>query len=353
MKRIKQFFEKEDYLTAPEFILALIRKNSKLEHAILRYIFGMETFMLIMGLMQFNLARPRAWIYLGLYASLALAAIGSDLAFCYGEKKGDRASLLMVRNVGYFFYLFIHVWAMTLTTMDVVRGGSYWTAASAMVATGIFIVLVPVYSIGITVLCIIYLCGLYIATEGFGMGMINIILFGLVVCIIHCRMYIGAYNTMYAEDKLRDISRRDGLTSVLNRRALNQKLEALEGCFTGSVAIIDLDNFKRINDTEGHQNGDEALLLVTSFLRDAFKDEELYRYGGDEFLILTELSPKQTAEKLNRIGDRLRCTEREIKIGLSGGVVASSPEKTMEDTIRLADQLLYQVKENGKGEVIF
>ncbi|MCR4587616.1 MAG: GGDEF domain-containing protein [Lachnospiraceae bacterium] len=351
MKKLRALFQKEDYLTPSVFIMRLTRQNGKMEHAILRYITGMELFMMFFGLFTFNLAKPRAILYISLYASLSLAAFLTDLAFMIGEKRNTAKRNRLIMASAYFFYIFIHIWALTVTTLDVTRGGTYWAAATALVATGVFIVLHPVFTLSFSIMATIYLGALHVYVNGWSASLVNILLFGMVLCIIDIRMYLGAYNTMYVEDRLRDQSYRDGLTAIRNRRALEEKLDQNSLAAGGCIALMDIDDFKGINDTEGHQSGDEALLLVASCLRDLFKDEEIYRYGGDEFVILSEHNTVETADRMKKVNDRLANAEREIDIRISCGIADNDPCRTAEETLGMADTVLYQVKQNGKGQV--
>ena len=106
IKKIHSFFHKEDYLSPSVFIMRLMRQNSKMEHAILRYICGMEVCMTVFGLLNFNLSSPRAQMHLVLYIALALVAFLSDRAFTIGEKRNTVRRNRLILATGYFFYAF-------------------------------------------------------------------------------------------------------------------------------------------------------------------------------------------------------------------------------------------------------
>ena len=155
------------------------------------------------------------------------------------------------------------------------------------------------------------------------------------------------------EMALKEKSQRDGLTSLNNRRALDERISEKDFSDVKSIAIVDIDNFKVINDETGHKAGDEALLLVSSSLRYFFKDRELFRYGGDEFLILSESNPDETSERLKKMNRRLAKTENESMLHLSGGITATKNGVAIAETIDKADKLLYEVKRTGKGSFIY
>jgi len=155
----------------------------------------------------------------------------------------------------------------------------------------------------------------------------------------------------------------DGLTGVFNRAYFEEMLsEALAGAKknTRSVALglIDCDGFKRINDTHGHQVGDEILCLLGSILKSAVREgsDIPFRYGGDEFgVILGGIEQ----ERLQEISDKvLRQFEQGTHLGatLSIGAIycrggcCGYPDK--EEFKRLADEALYEAKHRGKNRIV-
>ena len=98
----------------------------------------------------------------------------------------------------------------------------------------------------------------------------------------------------------------DRLTGLRNQAALEKSLESVEG-FTGVVAVCDLDNFKSINDRFGHLVGDEILRNVGHLLRASIRQEdEAFRWGGDEFVILFHNQNRAVAtSRMRALGDRL------------------------------------------------
>ena len=153
----------------------------------------------------------------------------------------------------------------------------------------------------------------------------------------------------------------DGLTGLLNARAFRQKSEIPFGLSTRnhravSLAYIDLDGFKGINDTLGHSTGDQVLLAVADTIKRRLRASDLCaRLGGDEFAILlpeTDFSGAQTFfnslhENLNKLAEH-----ENWLVGFSIGVaVFQSPTCSLDQAIRLADELMYEIKHSGKNKV--
>jgi len=165
---------------------------------------------------------------------------------------------------------------------------------------------------------------------------------------------------------LRDMAARDTLTRLPNRRALMQQLEREQSRVMRRrpdqaslcVCLMDLDHFKRINDTFGHQVGDAVLCAVaealTSILR---KGDFAGRFGGEEFLIiLPESSPagaRQAAERIRSTIGALQVSAlpRDHRIQASIGIAAYRPNESVESMLARADAALYGAKEGGRDRV--
>ncbi len=351
IKKLLGKFTKEDFLSIREFTHKQYRKAAKSEHVILRFIMGMEVFMLAFGYFNYNHKNPLMKVYMSLYAILALASLGTDLVLSAAERNTSLYERKRLSLVGYGYHTLIVAWGLTITTLDVRHGGgSYWVAATVMMAVSVFLNLNPFHSTAVIISAGIYLCYLSCDTKGgFSTGMMNIVIFILIDVTVILKNYFTLYNNMYMETKLKELSMRDGLTGLNNRRALEERIT--ENDFEGvkAVAIIDIDDFKAINDTGGHGSGDEALLRVTALFREYFNDRELIRYGGDEFLILSSFEDQETLERLKKVNRRLSRLSGEIPIHISGGIAVPEPMVLITDTIKMADALLYDAKRKGKG----
>jgi len=171
--------------------------------------------------------------------------------------------------------------------------------------------------------------------------------------------------TSRATQQLEQIANRDPLTGLGNRRFLQDNLEPLiqsaiaSGTELACIAI-DMDNFKTINDTQGHAKGDELLVLLSELIRGSIRHEDYgVRLGGDEFLVLMAGSSKDRAMQLaKQLQAHFRQQTRlilptQIQADLSLGVVMLKNTMTSgEQLLEQADANLYAAKRAGKGQVV-
>ncbi len=149
-------------------------------------------------------------------------------------------------------------------------------------------------------------------------------------------------------ERLAESASTDLLTGLPNRRMLDRALGRLSADDT--VIMLDLDHFKQVNDNLGHAAGDEVLRVFGSVLRGTVRGRDTVgRFGGEEFLIV--LAPGANAEAFLQ---RLRAewlTERPLPVTFSAGIVLSAGDP--DETVRLADQALYQAKEAGRDQWVW
>ncbi len=154
----------------------------------------------------------------------------------------------------------------------------------------------------------------------------------------------------------------DGLTKVYNRRALSSYLN--EVCSKDKlphdlhVLILDIDDFKKVNDTHGHLAGDKVLIFIANILRKTLRDgDRVFRYGGEEFvIILNRLDDMQCQNITNRIIGLIRNNKLVYKgvsmsVTMSIGATKFISGDTPDSLIYRADKALYKAKENGKDQV--
>lgn len=160
---------------------------------------------------------------------------------------------------------------------------------------------------------------------------------------------------MVHEDQLTGMLNRRGLDDAFERESTRADRNALPLC----VALLDIDNFKRLNDTLGHQAGDGALIHLSSVIKEALRpSDSVARYGGEEFVIIlpdTELDKAyETIVRLQRELTRqffLHSNER-VLITFSAGVALRAPQEDQESVVGRADKAMYQAKQGGKNQVV-
>lgn len=158
------------------------------------------------------------------------------------------------------------------------------------------------------------------------------------------------YRLIYERNKLLEVANIDFLTGTYNRRILDSidKFSV--------VALCDIDDFKSINDTYGHDIGDRVLKVVSKILMDNSNNEGIIcRYGGDEFLVIfKKCSLELVKEKMINVSIMLNNYFKYSKMNISFSVGISFYEsgKSLNETIKEADIALYDAKEKGKSDII-
>ncbi|NCC63926.1 MAG: diguanylate cyclase [Spirochaetia bacterium] len=157
----------------------------------------------------------------------------------------------------------------------------------------------------------------------------------------------------------------DPMTDLLNRRAIISNLQsalltARKKKTVVAVGMIDIDHFKRINDTYGHQVGDDVLIGLAKQLKETtLVSEHVSRFGGEEFLVFFPMNTKDEVESVfaslfSRIsGISLKTRQGLISITVSIGIAVSSPECSLDELIGFADEALYAAKEAGRNRMVF
>jgi diguanylate cyclase (GGDEF)-like protein len=159
--------------------------------------------------------------------------------------------------------------------------------------------------------------------------------------------------------KLKVIAERDPLTAVLNRHAfyslVSAKRDGDDKPLGGSVAVLDIDNLKPLNDTYGHQAGDAAIRTVAKAIRSVIRAEDLlFRWGGDEFLVLLpHVNQEEARWRFEKLGDLLKKAhlpgvDESVDITLSVGISPFSSNVTLEKAIEEADERMYIRKADKK-----
>ncbi|KAB1927435.1 sensor domain-containing diguanylate cyclase [Micromonospora sp. ALFpr18c] len=148
--------------------------------------------------------------------------------------------------------------------------------------------------------------------------------------------------------RLREQASSDPLTGLRHTGPFGQRIAAATPGRTALLAI-DVDGFKTVNDTYGHQAGDQVLVGLARALEGALRHgDELYRIGGDEFVAVIEVSrPEEAVRIAERLTEAARRTGRTISVGVALPHPGESPERTL----RRADQALYAVKRQGRDGV--
>jgi len=187
-------------------------------------------------------------------------------------------------------------------------------------------------------------------------GIMGVILLGAVYLLL---------KTIKLGRQIKETASKDGLTDIFNRRhfmevGLAHLERALRTGGDSFIIIFDLDHFKRVNDTHGHQAGDEVLRETAKWVKKAVRPYDvLGRYGGEEFIILmADINKEDVLKAAERIRQDV-CKEpvafegKEIPVSASFGVAFAAPHNDMHAAIKYADEALYQAKAGGRNQVVF
>jgi diguanylate cyclase (GGDEF)-like protein len=191
----------------------------------------------------------------------------------------------------------------------------------------------------------------------------EVLVAGPVYLVVGAAMLAAKKQLAAAHRQAFDLSRRDPLTGIANRRAFEEALAALVDKRSGPSALIlfDLDDFKRINTEHGHPGGDAVLCAAAQAIRQSFRDGDVVaRVGGDEFAVLVRVCSTDNVQSLaERALDRVQALTGALP--LAGGSVRATAGWAARDythggspraLIAAADEAMYAAKDAGKGRAV-
>ena len=175
--------------------------------------------------------------------------------------------------------------------------------------------------------------------------------------------FVNIQKEVEQRKKILDKAEKDTLTGIFNREGFNSVIRRVQGSSSEDgrylIAMLDLDNFKSVNDTLGHNGGDKALQLLAKNLQELFGDIGVVsRFGGDEFNIYipnvkyVQAIEKRLAELVRVMNQTLSVDGRDKLLSISLGAVIVPNTVNEADAMSKADAVLYEVKKNGKNNFI-
>jgi two-component system cell cycle response regulator len=168
-----------------------------------------------------------------------------------------------------------------------------------------------------------------------------------------------------ARDTMAHLAKHDPLTGLFNRRAILERLaqeisRAKRDGAKLSVGMFDLDHFKKINDTYGHQTGDDVLVAFARLIQSRLREYDCVgRYGGEEFLVIASGSEGRADERLYErlragvAGSQIPTKTGEVSLTVSVGVASGTGCSTVDDLLAAADAALYEAKAAGRNRVAY
>ena len=165
------------------------------------------------------------------------------------------------------------------------------------------------------------------------------------------------------EERIEQIAARDPLTALYNRRALFMRapelLELASPASPGALLLIDIDNFKQVNDLHGHGAGDKLLVALSEIIRSALPLDALAaRLGGDEFVILLRVASSESIlmlanglrEAFGQMAQEAFATPKAVTLSI-GGTLFERPPAGLTALLELGDTALYESKRGGRDSV--
>ena len=281
------------------------------------------------------------------FYSVGFCAVFSLIVFLFSRSMMKNKSLphwqsLIIKTIFFGVYT---LWAIHVDMRHYAAGDQMLTFYTVQVLVACFIMFEPFISI---VLVSAAYAGLYAAAYGVhqaaGINAFNFIILAILSAVGMCVQYHTHLYLANKEKRFEMASHQDALTGLRNRLALEEDVK--KNCETTVMAyMVDVDYFKEFNDRYGHAMGDEVLKETGNVLRELYPDALLYRYGGDEFLILSVGEGSQ-----NYVGTAYRFKKQSQSelpdISLSIGCAKGKPQSydEMFELISKADAALYEVK---------
>ena len=286
---------------------------------------------------------------------LILCLVGTLWAHKLTKRKDLSHMYAAVFNGAY--YILFSAWAEQVSYRNYCRDEQFLTFFAVQLLMVCFVPLRPVSAI--TLSGIVYV-SLYACLNNIdGAKGINVFNYGLLFVVTVTGMIVRYYAEIHSSEKSVELersydmlfynNRHDGLTGLRNRRALEEDVQKIAGSHV-TAYMIDINYFKNINDSYGHAVGDKVLKETAKWLKSIFSEDRCYRYGGDEFLILSEDSESYTEDTFTFSVPEILDVDILLSIGHADGDPKNHDE--IFKLISEADEKLYEVKKRTHSQSV-
>ena len=340
------------------FFAAYIRKNKNAYLTVLAIVLTFEIVMFIRGVFMFDFDKTRHQLYMLSYVLLSAAtAVGLIVTFRNAERK---ISAHVVTLVLHGYCSAIIAWALLVSYLDLSVGNTAIVYLTVIMSVGGLSVIHPIYY-GVNVLLSLLILFILSRVGGFsyfdsvnGGLYINLTVFVIVSCLLAFRHYRISRRELEMSVYLEQLSYHDQLTGIYNRRMYEMAAQKADNENEDALVVIfDFDRFKTINDTWGHDLGDQSLTVAARALEEFF-GERSFRIGGDEFVsICARTGREEQVQKLGNINRRLEESFPGKNISISAGFAVRRDFGSVEKALHEADKALYAAKGEGGKRCCF
>ncbi len=342
-------------MTGRDFLIAknYIKKSYGAFSIVVFFIMLVELVLTVNGLFSFDLERLKLRLYLYSYIFLFVSSLVTFILLRVFSDTDKNAKLLIL--LGYCYAVALILWATFISVLDCVANGDSGIMVYVMVSIsiGVLILVKPVYymlTLGATAAALLVMIAV-LSGSPFSSGFyINFLIFAALAVFINAHNYRLTNRAELISEELERLSFTDRLTSVYNRRRLDEQISAnhevgLEYLFI----LIDVDDFKVVNDSHGHAVGDECLVYVAKKLSESF-GECVYRFGGDEFAVISQENEDACCAKIDKINEALLSVFQGVDLHISAGMYRADSTDTPGDVFINTDRALYKAKAGGKSK---
>lgn len=314
---------------------------------------ALEAMMMVYGILHFDFRELKRQLYFACYVLLFCWTVIAFIINRFCLKKGGHDNFLLYN--AYIYTAVLIFWSATISALDIINGGYPITYMTIIAAVGSMVTLPPVMYACMTVLSSGSMIALVLCMGESRLHVpfyLNHVIFLLVIIAVEIRNYHSTRKQYLLDKRLEELAGIDDLTQVANRRSLDKYMAQLikEGTeFTFS--LLDVDNFKSINDTYGHPEGDLSLTRIARILTDSF-GQNIFRYGGDEFALISFEDAQRVAEKMAHVNLRLKEEVTEYALQICSGIYQKQAQDNEHRVYKFADYALYEAKQNGKARTV-
>ncbi len=335
-----------------DFVSAYIKKLYRLFLLVVCIIAAIELALTLRGLLIFDLSRLKHRLYFYSYLFLLIVSLITPAVsfLCKNRENRDRIMVLQV----YLYSFCLILWSAFVTAIDCIANGDSGVIVFIMVciSVGVLTLIRPLFYT--VILCVsggalLILVWLLRGEPYSGGFYINFTVFIILAIFINAHTYRLNQKEYESASKLSRLSYTDQLTGIYNRRHLDMQIaKYAERGEHYLFMLIDVDNFKAVNDTHGHAAGDECLVLIAQKLGECF-GERIYRFGGDEFAVICDVSDEAACQGIDRINQELIRTYEGIDLHISAGAYRPKPGDSSNLVFIRTDRALYKAKADGKN----